>query len=98
MLNGQVENSQLRELLNSNASQVSDLRSQISKLNEEITELRSNVVQKTSENVGQISQNSELKTSLDQIDVQVKIAEAIEHIRLTVQALQNPPYDSLNVP
>ncbi len=108
MLSVKQENSQitysasevdhLREQLDGNVSQVSSLETQITKLNEQITELKSTVVQKNSENFGLRKQNSELNGVLDEIDAQMKIDEAIEHLRLTVQALQNPPKELLNVP
>ncbi len=88
----------LREQLDGNVSQVSSLEEQINNLNEQITELKSSVVQKNSENFGLRRQNNELNSVLDQIDEQMKIDQAIEHLKLTVQALQNPPKELLNVP
>jgi septal ring factor EnvC (AmiA/AmiB activator) len=88
----------LREQLDGNVSQVSSLEEQINSLNEQITELKSSVVQKNSENFGLRRQNNELNSVLDQIDEQMKIDQAIEHLKLTVQALQNPPKELLNVP
>ena len=101
MLSVKVENTQtnytvndvnsLQEQLKGNVSQLSSLSAQISKLNEEIAQLRSTATHMNSENLGLKQQNSELNSVIEQIDQQIKIDEAIEHIRDTVYAMQNPP-------